>query len=208
MTNGGNRYSTDGSYDLLWDRRFPIDGDRLWPSGRLLQLQRLQFSAPIREPRHIIILTKERLTIAEQLADVDPPWGLLDDGNGYRFYNGELKNEHVFDNTSIVKVALMNSFSDTGLAIRVNTDEGKTNKVFRSYGIGLSRVQLDVMDESIRKGVVDPGHALIPQKALYKFHYRFVYRQLERQFRRGVPQAEYVLKGDIMPLEDFARIVR
>ncbi len=209
MVSGGNRYSMDGSYELNWDKRFPVDGDTLWPVGKLLQLQRFSFSSSFREKRHIVMLTSGELVVAEQPErDPDLPWGVLDDGSGYRFYNGELRNEEHYDTGNLTKLELMNTLANQGIGIWATNEAGKSKRVFRSQGIGASKVLNDIVEESLRQGVGKPVPTLIPEKGVRVFRQQLLYRIVERQFRKTAPQIEVVLMGEQMPEEDFHRIIR
>jgi len=199
----------DGSYDLIWNLKFPIDGDKLWPKGILLQLQRLAFSSHFREKRHIIILARGRLVIAEQTtADPDLPYGILDDGEAYRFYTGGTRNDKVYDSARITKVELGLSLANMGIGIWARNDMGKEKRIFKSQGIGMPKTLKDVADESIRQGIGRPRHKLLKLKEINVFRSQLLYREVERQFRRTAPQADVILIGDHMPEEDFRRIMK
>jgi hypothetical protein len=209
MTNGGGTYSIDGSYDLVWDGRFPIDGNLLWPKGRLLQLQRLAFSSHLLERRHIIFLTPGKLVIAEQTkADPDLPYGVLDDGKGYRFYTLGTRNEKEYDSASISKVELGRSLNNMGIGIWTWDDRRRSKKIFKAHGMGVPKALEDVADESIRQGIARPTPKFLEEKEINVFRSQLLYREVERQLRRVAPQAEIVLVGEHMPEEDFRRIIR
>jgi hypothetical protein len=199
----------DGSYEFVWDKRFPANGDSLWPNGKLLQLQRFGFSSSFREKRHIVVLTPMKLVIAEQPErDPDLPWGVLDDGSGYRFYNGELKNEEDFDTANLTKLELMSTLANQGIGIWAQNDVGKSKRVFRAQVMTLSKVLKDVAEESLAQGIGKPGHSLIPEKGVAILRRQLLHREVERQFKKAAPQIEVVLLGEQMPEEDFRRIIK
>jgi len=213
MADQGNRYSMDGSYDLAWDRTFPIDGDRLWPSGKLLQLQRMAFSSHFRERRHIILLTSRKLIVAEQpVRDPDLPWGILNDGSGYRFYNGDLREQVEYNTTSLTKLELRDSSVGHGLEIWALTDATKAKRVFWAKAIASSKVLKDLADESIRQGIASPNPSpnplLAPMKGRAIFERQLLDKILERQFKRAAPGVEVTQHEDQMPDEDFRRIIK
>ena len=209
MAREGNRYSMDGSYELNWDKRFPIDGDSLWPAGKLLQLQRFSFSSNFRYKRHIVILTSKKLLVAEQPErDPDLPRTELDDGSGYRFHNGELTNEQDYDTINLTKLELMNTLANQGIGIWVADETGKSKRVFRAQVMAMSKVLKDVAEESLGQGIGKPSHRLIPGKDVFVFRQQLLYRVVERQFRKAAPQIEIVLMGEQMPEEDFRRIIK
>lgn len=209
MASEGNHYSMDGSYELNWDKRFPIDGDSLWPAGKLLQLQRFSFSSSFREKRHIVILTSRGLVIAEQpKRDPDLPWGILDDGSGYRFYNGELRNEEHYDTSNLTKLELMSTLANQGIEIWARNEAGKSKRVFRAQVMAMSKALKDVAEESLRQRIGKPIPELKPEKYAFVFRQQLLYRVVERQFRKAAPQIEVVLMGEQMPEEDFRRIIK
>ena len=205
VASGGNRYSIDGSYDLLRDHKYPVDGGALWPKGKLLQLQRLAFSSHFREKRHIIFLLPDKLVIAEQTSpDPDLPWGILNDGSGYRFYTGPTHNGQEYGVSSIVKL-------DLGIgvvAIWIENEQGKAKKIFRAHGIGMPRVVEDLADESIRQGIGRPSPKIIKMKEENVYQQQLLIRVIESQFRMRSPHAEINLLGEQMPEETFRRILK
>jgi hypothetical protein len=199
----------DGSYELNWEKRFPLDVDSLWPVGKLLQLQRFSFSSSFREKRHIVILTPRGLVVAEQPErDPDLPWGVLDDGSGYRFYNGELRNEEHYDNGNLTKLELMNTLANQGIGIWAKNDGGKSKRVFRAQGIGASKVLNDVVAESLRQGVAKLVPKLALEKGVFVLRQQLLYRIIERQFRKVGPHMEVILTGDQLPEEEFRGIIK
>ncbi len=209
MVRGGNRYSTDGSYDFSWDRKFPVDGSLLWPKGTCLQLQRLAFSSHFRERLHIVFLFTDKLVISEQTEpDPDLPLGILNDGSGYRFYSGGLFNSREYNVSSIEKVELGLTAVTMGLAIWTRNESGKTKRIFKSQGIGIPQVIEDVADESLRQKIVEPSPRLLKTKEVGVYRTQLLYRILERQFRKCSPRAGIDLVGEQMPEEDFMRLLK
>jgi len=210
VTGSGNRYSVDGSYDLVWDGRFPVDGDLLWPNDVLLQLRHFAFSSHFIERRHILTLTSNRLTIAEESKpEDDESFDVLDMGEGYRFLVGVMENERSYEPWGVTRVELLRSIVSQGIGIYVQDERRQSKKVFRAQEVGISMAIVDVADAYLRKqGVEILGDRQTQRKEVYEFRGRLMYREIERQFRRVAPQAEFVLKGNHLPLESFQQVIR
>jgi hypothetical protein len=165
------------------------------------------FSSNFLERRHILILTSDRLTIAEEPEPAEEP-DMLDIGDGYRFYNGELMNERSYEPWRVARVELLRTLASQGIGVSVQDEQGKPKKVFRAQEVGLSNAMIKVADACLQQGIVSPKHRLNPGKEAFVLRHQLMYREIERQFRRVAPQAEFVLKGDHLPAEVFQRVVR
>lgn len=211
MTNNGNRYSTDGSYDFSWDHTFPVDGDILWPKGKLLQLQRLRWNAHFRERSLVVSLFPDELEIGElDDPELDSPSSDQppSDWEFYRFYSGEIVNGQSYDVSSIEKIELGLSWVTWGIAIWVRGERGKAKRVLKAGDTGVPKVIKEVADESVRQGVGRPSPKLVKPREMYLYRRQLLHRIIERQFRRCASCVEMSLVGEHMPEEVFRRIVR
>jgi hypothetical protein len=210
----GNEYSVDGSYDLAWNHDFPIEGDRLWPSGRLLQLQWLLTIADVAseavEWMHLFILEKTRAIVAD--AGKDCPFSLSDFhlGNGYKFCTGTMTRAREFSTMDIAQVMLEISTGEQRLSVKVKEGLAEKAKTYSFYNFPPSRALYDLAKSSISAGIIAPTPKLSQTRAgeerlLVK---QLMFREIQRQFKRAAPNAEIVLKGNHMPEGDFRRIVK
>ena len=132
----------------------------------------------------------------------------MDDGSGYRFYNGELRNEQDYDTSNLAKLELMSTLANQGIGIWARNEVGKPKRVFRAQVMAMSKVLKDVAEESLRQGIAKPSPKLTHGKDAFVFRHQLLYRVVERQFRKAAPQIEVVLMGERMPEEDFRRIIK
>jgi hypothetical protein len=101
--------------------------------------------------KHIIFLTPGKLVIAEQTKpDPDLPYGVLNDGRGYRFYTRGTRDEKEFGSARISKIELGLSLTNMGIGIWTWDDCGRSKKIFKAHGMGVPKSLEDVADESIR----------------------------------------------------------
>ncbi len=212
-TPTGNRYSMDGSVDLPVDFDLPIDSQSLWPQGKRLQLQWLGSSeqpgqSPLATPRHIVYLHPDRLVIAvEAEPEKNVPWGPDSCGNPYRFYSGGTKDERVHAATRISKVELNRSWNPR-FAIWVKDDDWRPRLAFIAYGIGTPTTFAELARRSIELGIGKPRPSgMFRVRGAEWYSQQLLYKDIETKFRKVAPQAEVVLKGDHMSIEDFRRVV-
>lgn len=211
MTRRGNKYSTDGSYDFQWDHTFPVDGDILWPKGKLLQLQRLRWNAHFRERNYVVSLFPDELVIGElEDPELDSPWTdqLPFGWEFYRFYCGELVNEQSFDVSNIEKIELGLAWVTWGITIWARREGDKAKRVLKAGDTEVPRVIKEVADESVRQGVAQPAPKLVRNREMYLFQRQLLHRTIERQFQRCASHVEIDLVGEHMPEEVFRRIVK
>jgi len=209
MAGVGNRYSMDSSYDMPKNYDFPIEGDLLWPSGKLLQLQEFRFSSDFREKHHIIFLFPRQIVIAEQTeSEKNVPWGFQDAGELYRYYTGGTRNEQAYGALDIARVELGLSTITTYVGIWISDSRGKNKRVFRAYGMGTPNSFVDLAERSVHQGIGRlRSDGLVKVRGINEYRNQLLHREIEQQFRRAAPQAEIVLKGEQMSPEDFHRVV-
>jgi len=214
MSTEGNEYSVDGSYNLEWNHEFPVDGDLLWPSGKLLQLQWLltvgEVAAEATEWRHIFILERNKAIVAD--ASEGCPFSLYDfhSGKGYKFCAGAMTRVREFSTVDIERVVLKISAGESRFSIRVREGLAGKAKTYAFYNCPPSRALYDIAKASIVTKMIAPKPRLTRTRVAEErlLMRQLLFREMQRQFRRAAPGAEIVLKGNHMPEEDFLRIVK
>ena len=215
MTIGGNRYSTDESYELVWDGDFPIDGTLLWPKGRLLQLQWLMTLGEVMsefagEIRNMLILDKTRLTIARQGDDCPFSYTEFYDGGAYEFCTGGMTPMSSHDAVSITRLRLkMGMDGQKRIGVSLEGDSMK-KYAYGFYNLPVSKAIWHVGEASIKTVIVAPTPRTLLTRKMEKrrFMEQLMCREIERQFHKAAPQAEIAMEGIHMPKEVFQRIVR
>lgn len=211
----GNRYSMDGSYDMPKDYDFPVSSELLWPEGKLLQLQYLGCSSHLgdthlRGKTHIVYLLPRELVIAvETESEMNPPWEPEGMGDLYRFYTGGTKEAVAYDAKGITRVELKLSAMATEMGIWATDRNGRTKKVFVTYGMGIPNTFVDLAARSVQLGIGSPRpDGFFRRRGMTEYANQLLYREVEKQFRRAAPQAEVVLTGHHMSPEEFRRVIR
>lgn len=199
--------SADRSGQASNKQAFPLDGDSLWPKSKLLQLDIAIF-----KKRTIVILTKERLTIAEEEEVDDDSEALASNeaamNMGYEFYDGRLLGESSYPALGIVKVALSPSILHTPIAIWVADDSGKASKVFKADAMGIPRSFMGIAKEAAKQGVLTEVTEWWDDRKIAFFAREILAKELERQFRRAAPQVEIEFRGGHLSDYDFRRLIR
>jgi len=185
----------------------PVDGDTLWPQGKLLQIQYLNPGEvkrlSLRPRRYLLFLTRSQFTIAEQLNEEPMPLILAsDEPIAYDFYDGPLREVSSFSTMEITRLAISTSLLHNFMVIWAKGPKGRDRRILcletPPYGIPCTILRL--VDEGIRKGILGP-HRATGVRAVFV-------REIERQFHRAAPQAEIVLSGQQLPEDVFRKLVQ
>lgn len=194
------------------EKKLPINGDDLWPSNILLQIQRfsdgLGLNSVVRK-RPILILERDKFTIATQKKpDPDLPYPTLDDNSGFRFYQGSLSNEYCIDVNRIGQVIIGVS-GISGITIKERDEKGKLKKIFRSQAYGTPLIFFEIVKTALEIGILEK-----PQKKWWGIRdYKKILseqifrREVKRQIQRVSQGAEIILKGEQISEDDFKRII-
>ena len=185
----------------------PVDGESLWPPGRLLQIQYLNPGEvkriSLRPRNYALILTQSEFTIAEQIgAEPMPLIYVGDEPFCYDFYDGPITEVTAVDAKDITKVLISTSLLHNFMSVSAKTPRGRARKILclESPPIGIPRTILNLVSEGIRSGILGP-HRPAALRAVFV-------REIERQFRRAAPQAEIVLGGQQLSDGVFRKLVR
>lgn len=185
----------------------PIDGDALWPQGKLLQIEYLNPGEVKRlslRPRvYFVFLTRSQFTIAEQLNPEPMPLiRVSDEPLAYDFYDGPYAEVCSVDASEITKVIVSQSLLHNFMVVWARGPKGRNRRILclESRPWGIPRTIFSLVDEGIRRGILGP-HRATGLRAVFV-------REIERQFRRAAPQAEIILRGQQMPEEIFRKLVR
>jgi hypothetical protein len=191
---------------------FPVSSESLWPEGKLAQLQEFMGDTMIVARRTVVLLTKERLTIAKREdseEDSEPVSNQDQYGKiGYEFYEGGLTEVCSYAVERIAKVELSPSVFRTPIAIWIADDDGMTSRVFKADSVGIPETFIEFSREIARQHILLTGPEVWNDRSVVRFAMQLLARELERQFRRVSPQAVIELKGNVMSEEDFRRIIR
>jgi hypothetical protein len=185
----------------------PVDGDTLWPQGKLLQIQHLNPGEvkrlSLKSRVYLVLLTRGQFTIAEQLnPEAMPLIRVSEEPLAYDFYDGPLREVHSLDTKEITRVAISTSLLHNFMVVWARGPKGQKKRILclESHPSGIPHTIFSLVDEGMKRGILGP-HRATGLRAVFA-------REIERQFRRAAPQADITLRGQRMPEEIFRKLVR
>lgn len=184
----------------------PVNDNFLWPSERLLQIQRLNAGEvkrlSLRPREYILFLTRDEFTVAEMLdKEPKPLIHVSDEPPLYEFYAGPTKVVSSYSTKDITKVVVSTSLLHNFMSIWVRTPGVRPRKVLCLETFpGIPRIISDLVNEGIKKGILGSNRG-VGLRA-------FFVREIEKQFRRAAPQADIILLGQQLSEETFHMLVQ